>query len=102
MAIKANMTTHDGIALTQAYVRVTSTYVKKMGSDWKLVYDVEIYKDKDTRDDVVKEQSMRINNQHLQHFKIDYDITTSTNPVALAYADLKTNSQLSNIADVTE
>jgi hypothetical protein len=47
MAIKANMTTHDGIALTQAYVRVTSTYVKKMGSDWKLVYDVEIYKDKE-------------------------------------------------------
>jgi len=102
MAITANMTTHDGVALTSAYVRVTSAYVKKMGSDWKLVYDVEIYKDKDTRDDVVKEQSMRINNQHLQHFKIDYDITTSTNPVALAYADLKTNSQLSNIADVTE
>ena len=102
MAITANMTTHDGVALTSAYVRVTSAYVKKMGSDWKLVYDVEIYKDKDTRDNVVKEQSMRINNQHLQHFKIDYDITTSTNPVALAYADLKTNSQLSNIADVTE
>ena len=102
MAITANMTTHDGIALTGAYVRVTSTYVKKMGSDWKLVYDVEIYKDKATRDDEATEQSMRINNRHLQHFKTDYDITTSTNPVALAYADLKTNSQLSNIADVTE
>ena len=100
MAIKANMTTHDGIALTQAYVRVTSTYVKKMGSDWKLVYDVEIYKDKATRDDETTEQSMRINNQHLQHFKIAYDITTSTNPVALAYADLKTKtSYLSSIAD---
>ena len=58
MAITANMTTHDGVALTSAYVRVTSTYVKKMGSDWKLVYDVEIYKDKATRDDEVKEQSM--------------------------------------------
>jgi len=102
MAITANMTTHDGVALTSAYVRVTSAYVKKMGSDWKLVYDVEIYKDKDTRDDEVKEQSMRISNKLLQHFKIDYDVTTSTNPIALAYADLKTNSQLSNIADVTE
>ena len=102
MAITANMTTHDGIALTDAYVRVTSAYVKKMGSDWKLVYDVEIYKDKATRDDEKTEQSMRISNRHLQHFKTDYDITTSTNPVALAYADLKTNSQLSNIADVTE
>ena len=102
MAITANMTTHDGIALTSAYVRVTSTYVKKMGSDWKLVYDVEIYKDKATRDDEAKEQSMRISNRHVDHFKIAYDITTSTNPVALAYADLKTNSQLSNVADVTE
>lgn len=104
MAITANMTTHDGVALTDAYVRVTSTYVKKMKDDegndsWKLVYDVEIYKDKATRDDETTEQSMRINNRHLQHFKTDYDITTSTNPVALAYADLKTNSELSNIKD---
>ena len=102
MAITANMTTHDGVALTSAYVRVTSAYVKKMGSDWKLVYDVIIYKDKATRDDATKEQSMRISNRHVDHFKIAYDITTSTNPVALAYADLKTNSQLSNVADVTE
>ena len=99
MAITANMTTHDGIALTSAYVRVTSTYVKKIGSDWKLVYDVEIYKDKATRDNEATEQSMRINNQHLQHFKTDYDIATSTNPVALAYADLKSNDNLSNIKD---
>ena len=102
MAITANMTTHDGVALTSAYVRVTSAYVKKMGSDWKLVYDVEIYKDKATRDDEATEQSMRINNQHLQHFKIDYSLDATDNPVKLAYADLKTNSQLSNVKDVTE
>ena len=107
MAITANMTTHNGVALTDAYVRVTSTYVKKMKDDkgndsWKLVYDVEIYKDKATRDDEVTEQSMRINNRHLQHFKIDYSLDATDNPVKLAYANLKTNSQLSNIADVTE
>jgi len=100
MAITANMTTPEGIAITEAYVRVTEAYVKKMGSDWKLVYDVLIYKDKATRDDESKEQSMRISNRHVDHFKIDYDIETSTNPIALAYADLKTSSQLSNIADV--
>jgi len=105
MAITANMTTHDGVALTDAYIRVTSTYVKKMKDDegndsWKLVYDVEIYKDKATRDDEVKEQSMRINNNHMQHFKIDYDLDASDNPVKLAYADLKTNSQLSNVKEV--
>ena len=99
MAITANMTTHDGVALTDAYVRVTSTYVKKMDSDWKLVYDVEIYKDKATRDDEKKEQSMRISNRHVDHFKIDYDLDASDNPVKLAYANLKTNSQLSNVKD---
>ena len=99
MAITANMTTHDGVALTDAYVRVTSTYVKKMGSDWKLVYDVEIYKDKDTRDDKETEKTMRISNKHVQHFKIDYSLDASDNPVKLAYADLKTNSELSNVAD---
>jgi len=104
MAITANMRTHDDVALTDAYVRVTSTYVKKMKDNegnetWKLVYDVEIYKDKATRDDYAKEKSMRINNQHLQHFKIDYSLDASDNPVKLAYADLKTNSELSNVAD---
>ena len=99
MAITANMTTHDGVALTSAYVRVTSAYVKKMGSDWKLVYDVEIYKDKATRDDEATEKSMRISNKHLQHFKIDYSLDASDNPVKLAYADLKTTSELSNVAD---
>ena len=99
MAITANMTTPEGIALTDAYVRVAQTYVKKMDSDWKLVYDVLIYKDKATRDGDT-EQAMRIKNRHVDHFKIDYDIETSTNPIALAYADLKTNSQLSNVTDV--
>ena len=53
MAITANMTTHDGTALTDAYVRIPTAYVKKMDGNWKLVYDVLIYKDKDTRDDPV-------------------------------------------------
>ena len=99
MAITANMTTHDGVALTDAYVRVSSAYVKKMERDWKLVYDVLIYKDTDTRDDATKEQSMRIKNNHVDHFKIDYSLDASDNPVKLAYADLKTNSELSNVAD---
>ena len=100
MAITANMTTHDGVALTDAYVRVTQAYVKKMGDDWKLVYDVLIYKDKDTRDDVNKEQSMRISNRHVDHFKIDYSLDATDNPIKLAYADLKANDQLSNVKDV--
>ena len=42
MAITANMTTHEGIALTDVYVRVVQAYVKNMPDDdgndaWKLV-----------------------------------------------------------------
>ena len=99
MAITANMTTHDGIALTDSYVRVTQAYVKKMEGDWKLVYDVEIYKDKATRDDEVTEKTMRISNRHLQHFKTDYSLDATDNPVKLAYANLKTNDKLSNVKD---
>jgi len=104
MAITANMTTHEGIDLTDVYVRVVQAYVKKMVNSegtaaWKLVYDVLIYKDKDTRDDAGKEQRMRISNQHVDHFKIDYSLDATDNPIKLAYADLKTNSQLSNIKD---
>ena len=99
MAITANMTTPEGIDLTDVYVRVTTAYVKKMESDWKLIYDVLIYKDKDTRDDADKEQSMRISNRHVDHFKIDYSLDATDNPIKLAYADLKTNSQLSNVKD---
>ena len=104
MAITANMTTHEGIALTDVYVRVVQAYVKNMVDDegnaaWKLVYDVLIYKDKDTRDDNHKEQSMRIKNNHVDHFKIDYNLDATDNPIKLAYADLKTNSQLSNVKD---
>ena len=95
MAITANMTTHDGVALTDAYVRVVQAYVKNMPDDdgndaWKLVYDVLIYKDKDTRDDADKEKTMRISNRHVDHFKIDYSLDATDNPIKLAYADLKT------------
>jgi len=105
MAITANMTTHDGTALTDVYVRVPQAYVKKFtdgegNSSWKLIYDALIYKDKATRDDD-DEQLMRISNRHVDHFKIDYSLDATDNPVKLAYADLKTNSQLSNIKDVS-
>ena len=113
MAITANMTTHQGIALTGAYVQVTNAYVKKFEGDWstnsddereqaanffKLIYDVEIYKDATAR---AGGEVNRINNRHLQHFKCDYDPTSGEqNAFKLAYTDLKTKtSYLSSIAD---
>ena len=34
MAITANMTTHDGIALTDAYCYIPIAYVKKFDGEW--------------------------------------------------------------------
>ena len=114
MAITANMTTHDGIALTDVYCYVPTAYVKKFdgewsGNDedgwtqadatWKLIYDVLIYADADKRADRL-EQTYRIKNRHVDHFKVDYSLDATDNPFKLAYADLKTNSQLSNVKDV--
>tara|TARA_R100001594_G_scaffold122581_1_gene158748 strand:- start:842 stop:1147 length:306 start_codon:yes stop_codon:yes gene_type:complete len=101
MAITANMTTHNGVALTDAYVRVTDATIKKMEGDWKLSYGVLIYKDKTTRDDEDKEKIMRIKNRHVDRFRADYSLDATDNPFKLAYADLKTSSQLSNIKDVS-
>ena len=114
MAITANMTTHDGIALTDAYCYIPTAYVKKFdgkwsGNDddgytqadatWKLIYDVLIYADADKRADR-QEQNYRIKNRHVDHFKIDYSLDATDNPFKLAYADLKANDQLSNVQDV--
>ena len=113
MAITANMTTHDGIALTDAYCYIPTAYVKKFdgewsGNDadgytqadatWKLIYDVLIYADADKRADR-QEQNYRIKNRHVDHFKIDYSLDATDNPFKLAYADLKANDQLSNVKD---
>ena len=114
MAITANMTTHDGIALTDAYCYIPTAYVKKFdgkwsGNDddgytqadatWKLIYDVLIYADADKRADRL-EETYRIKNRHVDHFKVDYNLDATDNPFKLAYANLKTNSQLSNVKDV--
>ena len=114
MAITANMTTHDGIALTDAYCYIPTAYVKKFdgewsGNDvdgytqadatWKLIYDVLIYADADKRADR-QEQNYRIKNRHVDHFKVDYSLDATDNPFKLAYADLKANDQLSNVQDV--
>ena len=114
MAITANMTTHDGIALTDAYCYIPTAYVKKFdgawtGNDqdgytqadatWKLIYDVLIYADADKRADRL-EEIYRIKNRHVDNFKVDYSLDATDNPFKLAYANLRANSQLSNVKDI--
>ncbi len=112
MAITANMTTHEGRELTDAYCVVKSVRVKKFDthelnddgvmekkeSFWKLFYEIEIYENKDKRDHH-DSNMFKIKNNHVDMQKIDFDVTSSNNLYSLAYADLKTNSQLSNVKD---
>ena len=125
MAIKANMTISGGISLTNAYCYIPTAYVKKFDGEWtklpeekddegnvtkeevwsqgeaswKLIYDVLIYADSNKRADR-EEQNYRIKNDHIDHFKCDYDLNSNQNPFELAYEDLKANENLSNVKDV--
>jgi superfamily II helicase len=100
MAITANITTNEGTSIESAYLKIGEATVKKFDdTGWKLIYSVLIWKDKATRDDEEKKIHMKLKTSHLDRFKVDYDDTSTTNPVALAYADLKTNEALSNVAD---
>ena len=99
MAITANVDLGNGVSATSAYLIVPNAYVKKFEDDsFKLIYDVEIYKNKSDRDSDQR-RSKIISCREVDHHKITYDPTTSDNPFKLAYTDLKTNSSLSSVAD---
>ena len=98
MAITATVDLGNGVSKASCYIIVPTAYVKKMEDDsFKLLYDVHIYKDASDR--ATNLQSKQIPCREVDHFKIDYDPTTSDNPFKLAYADLKSNSSLSSVAD---
>ena len=99
MAITANVDLGNGVSATSAYLIVPNAYVKKFEDDsFKLIYDVEIYKNKSDRDSDQR-RSKIISCREVDHHKITYDPTTSDNPFKLGYTDLKTNSLLSSVSD---
>ena len=67
----------------------------------KLIYDVDIYQNKAAADTFELSARLRkkIVCREVDHFKIDYDVTTTDNPWKLAYTHLKTNSSLSSVSD---
>ena len=98
MAITATVDLGNGVSKASCYLIIPVAYVKKFDDDsFKLIYDVHIYKD--ATDRATNLQSKQIPCREVDHFKIDYDPTTSDNPFKLAYADLKTNGSLSSITD---
>ena len=57
MAITANMTTHEGIVLTDAYCYIPTAYVKKFNGEWSLKTPQEMNKDGSVKTEAVYEQS---------------------------------------------
>ena len=108
MAITANVDLGNGASASSCYIIVPNAYVKKFrpeedgkSAKFKLIYDVDIYENKSAADtfDLNIRLKKRIQCRAVDHFKIDYDPTTSDNPFKLAYTHLKTNSKLSSAAD---
>ena len=99
MAITANVDLGNGVTASSCYIIIPIVYVKKFDTDeFKLIYDVHIYKD--ATDRATNQQPKRIQCREVDHFKIDYDPTSGEqNAFKLAYADLKTNGSLSSVAD---
>ena len=108
MAITANVDLGNGASASSCYIIVPNAYVKNFrpeedgkSAKFKLIYDVDIYDNKSAADtfDLNIRLKKRIQCRAVDHFKIDYDPTTSDNPFKLAYTDLKTNSSLSSVSD---
>ena len=98
MAITANVDLGNGVTASSCYIIVPTAYVKKFEDDsFKLIYDALIYKD--ATDRATNLQSKQIPCREVDHFKIDYDPTTSDNPFKLAYTHLKSNGKLSSVSD---
>jgi hypothetical protein len=101
MAITADIELDGGIPLAGAYIRYRDGYVKVFEDDegekeWKLIYDVAVYKDQAARDAGEKPLSVRA----VDHFKCDYDLDTTTNLPTLAYTDLKTRDAITDPVDM--
>ena len=109
MAITANVDLGNGASASSCYIIVPNAYVKKFrpeqdgeSAKFKLIYDVHIYENRAAADtlDMGLRLKKRIPCKEVDHFKIDYDPSSGEqNAFKLAYADLKTNSKLSTVAD---
>ena len=99
MAITATVDLGNGVSKASCYIIVPTAYVKKFDDDsFKLIYDVHIYKD--ATDRATNLQSKHIRCPEVDHHKITYNPAAGEqNAFKLAYADLKTNSSLSSVAD---
>jgi len=102
MAVQGTIETMGGLTATNAYLRISDLTVKKIVSDgddnnkWQLVYGVYCYVNAEAR---ANNPASRLVAPSVDRFKVISDDEPS-DPMAVAYADLKTQPTVSNASDL--
>ena len=101
MAKQATIETQGGLAATNAYLRISNLTLKKIvgGDDnnkWQLVYGVDCYVNASARN---SNPDARLYAPPVDQFKVISD-TEPSDPINAAYANLKTQSSVSNVSDL--
>ena len=103
MAVQGTIETKGGLTATNAYLRISDLTVKKIvdaddenNNKWQLVYGVDCYLDADARTSAPEK---RLVAPSVDRFKIISDDEPS-DPMATAYADLKTRSTVTDATDI--
>ena len=102
MAVQGTIETMGGLTATNAYLRISDLTVKKIVSDrddnnkWQLVYGVYCYVNANAR---TNNPETRLVAPSVDRFKVVSDNEPS-DPMNAAYANLKTQSTVSNASDL--
>ncbi len=101
MAIQATIQTQGGLAATDAYLRISDLSLKKIvgGDDnnkWQLTYGVDCYVSASARN---SNPDVRLYAPTVDRFKVVSD-TEPSDPINVAYANLKAQSAVSNVSDL--
>ena len=101
MAVQGTIETMGGLTATNAYLRISDLTVKKIvggenNNKWALIYGVYCYVNANAR---TNNPETRLVAPSVDRFKIVSD-TEPSDPMAVAYANLKTQSSVSNAADL--
>jgi len=102
MAVQGTIETMGGLTATNAYLRISDLTVKKIVSDgddnnkWQLTYGVFCYVNANAR---TNNPQTRLVAPSVDRFKVVSDDEPS-DPMAVAYADLKTRSTVTDATDI--
>ena len=102
MAVQGTIETMGGLTATNAYLRISNLTLKKIISDgddnnkWQLTYGVFCYVNANAR---TSAPETRLVAPSVDRFKVISD-TEPSDPMAVAYANLKTQNAVSNASDL--